>query len=95
MLAPFRKFSASTTRSVCATCYRRQITSTSVRRDAEVDPPQTEGAPDELPEASPADRSDPTYEAWLDGVGKQFRDPHRPRNWLGGQVVSHSSLNAI
>ncbi|KAL4252511.1 hypothetical protein ABKN59_002757 [Abortiporus biennis] len=30
--------------------------------------------------------SDPTYEQWLNSTGKQFKDPHRPRNWIGGHV---------
>ncbi|CAL1694580.1 unnamed protein product [Somion occarium] len=29
---------------------------------------------------------DPPYEQWLNTTGKQFKEPHRPRNWLGGQV---------
>lgn len=30
---------------------------------------------------------DPPFDQWLDTTGRVFKDPVRPRNWLGGKVV--------
>ena len=30
---------------------------------------------------------DPSWKEWAGTVGKQFAESHRPRNWLGNQVV--------
>ena len=29
----------------------------------------------------------PTYAQWLRTEGVKYKDPHRAKNWLGGQVV--------
>ena len=29
----------------------------------------------------------PSYSQWLQSEGVKYQDPHRPKNWLGGQVV--------
>lgn len=84
MLAHLRKLSASATRPIRATCYSRQISCTSVRRAVEAEDSSVEG---KQQQDFPTAPTDPEYETWLDGPGRQFKDPHRPRNWLGGQVV--------
>ena len=30
---------------------------------------------------------DPGYNKWLETIGKRFEEAHRPRNWLGDEVV--------
>jgi hypothetical protein len=37
-------------------------------------------------------RKDPAWSTWKKTVGKQFEQPHRPRNWLGGEVVEFVSV---
>lgn len=32
---------------------------------------------------------------WLDKEGKQFRNPIRPKNWLGGEVVAYTLTLAL
>lgn len=31
--------------------------------------------------------SDPEYGVWLRKEGVKYREPHKPKNWLGGEVV--------
>ncbi|KAK7686701.1 hypothetical protein QCA50_010301 [Cerrena zonata] len=33
---------------------------------------------------------DPGFNKWLETIGKQYEEAHRPRNWLGEQVVDRS-----
>lgn len=93
MLAHLRRFSASTTRSFRAT-YSRQISCTSVRNAEELAESSQAGEQvQEQPTSSAF--TDPSYETWLQGPGRQFKDPHRPRNWLGGQVVEYLSSSIV
>jgi hypothetical protein len=32
----------------------------------------------------------PTLNEWLNGEGAKFKEPKKPRNWLGGDVVRHA-----
>ena len=34
-----------------------------------------------------SDEKDPDFSRWLNTTGKLYKDPVRPRNWLGGKVV--------
>ena len=53
-----------------------------------VDPPaKTEGEGEEKGEGEWSVPKDPTWAEWKKTIGKQFEEPRRPCNWLGGKVV--------
>ena len=57
------------------------------------DPPaQTEGGGEEKGEGEWSAPKDPTWAVWKKTIGKQFEEPRRPCNWLGGKVVEFVSV---
>jgi hypothetical protein len=58
-----------------------------------VDPPaQTERGSEEKGEGEWSAPKDPTWAVWKKTIGKQFEEPRRPCNWLGGKVVEFVSV---
>jgi hypothetical protein len=55
-------------------------------------PTQTEGGGEEKGEGEWSAPKDPTWAVWKKTIGKQFEEPRRPCNWLGGKVVEFVSV---
>lgn len=84
MLAHFRKL-PSCARSLSLARSTRCLSSTSRRPSGAASEDKDEG--DVEHDGRP---TDPTYEAWLESTGVQYKNA-RPRNWIGGEVVEFVS----
>lgn len=49
--------------------------------------PEEEDEDDDEKKGRRSGPRDPPFEQWLDTTGRVYKDPVRPRNWLGGKVV--------
>lgn len=70
----------------------RQFTASSIRRakPEEVEDFDEDDGPEEVQAAAPQNPfpdNEKGYRAWLEGEGRQFKEHHRSRNWLGGDVT--------
>lgn len=96
MLAHFRIFSSL--RPWSTVVHSRRLLSAAAKQpittDEDLD--ERDARPNESLEVG-FDTSEEGYHAWLSGEGRQFKEPHRPKNWLGGNVTveSMSMLFAI
>lgn len=70
-------------RWISASSARKQLDFPSTGKDTVED--DAEFRPEKRTKGRDA-REDPTYEQWLDTIGKQYQRSDR-RNWLGGSVV--------
>ncbi|EKM61410.1 uncharacterized protein PHACADRAFT_204581 [Phanerochaete carnosa HHB-10118-sp] len=95
MLAQLRNLSHRSLRPWSVASSSRQFTTSFVVRaqneDEEQefsDPEMLSGADEEVNTTqNPFPDDDKGYSAWINGEGRQFREPHRSRNWLGGNVT--------
>lgn len=46
------------------------------------------------PDSADPFKEGPSYALWLRTEGVKYKEPHRPNNWLGGEVVESVALVA-
>ena len=68
--------------SACSVSRSRNVTIPSTRTEEE-----DEDEDDDNRKGKRSGPRDPPFEQWLNTTGRVYKDPVRPRNWLGGKVV--------
>lgn len=97
MLAQLRNLSLRSLRPWSAASSSRHLSASSIARaevqDEELDLDDAFGGEDPTfnegrkAPRTPFPDNEQGYRAWIEGEGRQFRESHRPRNWLGGNVT--------
>ncbi|EMD42290.1 hypothetical protein CERSUDRAFT_121039 [Gelatoporia subvermispora B] len=74
-------------RAACSGAARRRAISSSAvaRQQVQTLPVEEEDDDPKRKRRAQAELKDESYDNWLSTTGKKFKDPVRPRNWLGGE----------
>ena len=94
---PTRSWTLSSSRRCLSTTLPRLNESDATKEPAEdVEPPDTKESDPNLKGAHDdgfkfGRRLHPRFVEWINDYGKQYMHAHKPKNWMGGEVVSSSS----